>query len=86
MKAFLETFRPVSGYEGLYEVSDYGVVRSLNYLRTGKRSELKPGKNNKGYQIVSLYREGVGKTYTACCRGKQNSAGGYRWQYANNNK
>lgn len=64
MKAFLETFRVVPGYEGIYEVSDYGVVRSLNYLRTGKRRELKPGKSKKGYEAVILSRDGVKKRFT----------------------
>ena len=63
MKAFLEYWKKVPGYEG-YEVSDFGTVRSLNYGHSGKRKELKPVKNNNGYEIVSLYRDGVQKQFT----------------------
>ncbi len=31
MSKQIEEWRPVVGYEGLYEVSDWGNVRSLNY-------------------------------------------------------
>lgn len=36
----LETWRPVVGYEGLYEVSDLGRVRSLHHWGGGKRGGL----------------------------------------------
>jgi hypothetical protein len=36
-----EEWRPVVGYKGLYEVSNYGDVKSLNYLRTGKEKLIK---------------------------------------------
>lgn len=32
----METWRPVAGYEGLYEVSDHGRVRSLPRMRLGR--------------------------------------------------
>ena len=31
-----EEWRPVVGYEGLYEVSNMGRVKSLNYKKSGK--------------------------------------------------
>ena len=65
MKSFLETWRPVVGYEGLYEVSDFGDVRSLNYLHTGKTRVLKLIKEKKGYLLVNLYKEGKMKMYKA---------------------
>ena len=34
-----EEWRPVVGYEGLYEVSNMGNVKSLNYRRTGNNNE-----------------------------------------------
>ena len=49
MEAVIETFKPVKGYEGLYEVSDYGAVRSLRF---GKVKYLKAGKNSSGYLFV----------------------------------
>lgn len=54
-------WKPVVGYEGLYEVSDFGAVRSLpGYCRTGKL--LKPTKRSNGYYTVTLCRRGVEKT------------------------
>ena len=32
----MEIWRDIEGYEGLYQVSNLGRVRSLNYKRTGK--------------------------------------------------
>ena len=47
-----EEFRDIPGYEGLYEVSNLGRVR-----RNGKI--LKPWKNNWGYLLVSLCKNGI---------------------------
>ena len=57
-----ETWKEISGYEGLYEVSDLGRVKSLNYNRTGMENILKPGTNHKGYLQLSLYKDGHVKT------------------------
>ncbi|TQN30744.1 HNH endonuclease [Haloactinospora alba] len=51
-----ETWRPVVGYEGLYEVSDRGSVRSHSSWKRGEL--LKPKSNRRGYQRVSLWRDG----------------------------
>jgi hypothetical protein len=56
-----ERWLPVSDYEGLYEVSDQGRVRSLTHqtpkgIRYGRRLKV-PLRN--GYPRVGLYREGV---------------------------
>lgn len=48
-----EQWRPVKGFEGLYEVSNLGRVKSLKY---GKEKILKPEKTKKGYLFVILYR------------------------------
>lgn len=54
-------WRPVPGYEGLFEVSDDGRVRSITRViksglgkRTLKGRELKPSTHAKGYKLVSL--------------------------------
>ncbi len=52
-----EVWRPVPGYEGLYEVSDQGRVRSLPRERTAGRI-LKPNRSNTGYLTVNLYKGG----------------------------
>ena len=53
-----EIWKPVKGYEGLYQVSNMGRVKSLNYRHTGKERILKARKNRGGYLQVNLYKEG----------------------------
>ena len=50
-----EEWKPVNGFEGIYEVSNYGGVKRIS-TRTGVRqgTVLKTSKNHKGYQIVGL--------------------------------
>ena len=54
-----ENWKAVAGYEGLYEVSDMGRVKSL---WNGKEKILKPQKNTRGYLHVDLYKDGKKKT------------------------
>ena len=67
-----EEWRPVVGYEGLYEVSNTGNVKSLErtvwdsvrgYYRTIPERILKVGKTTNGYLHVQLYKDGKGKWY-----------------------
>ena len=58
-----EEWRPLVGYEGLYEVSNRGNMKSLNYRRTGKERILKPQKNRCGYLQVQLWKDGKAKNY-----------------------
>lgn len=58
-----EIWKPVLGYINLYEVSNLGRVRSLNYNRTGKTKILKPGKNSYGYLQVQLWKDGIAKMF-----------------------
>lgn len=51
-----EEWLPVEGYEGLYEVSNFGSVRSLNYLHTGQVKLLKLNEGANGYFGVFLYK------------------------------
>ena len=68
-----ETWKPVAGYEGLYEVSDLGRVRSLDMFQFRsngwvectfrvKGRVLKPYRTGKGegYQTVELHKNGKG--------------------------
>ena len=54
----MEQWKSIAGYEGLYEVSDLGRVKSLNYNHTGKERILKPYKNGNGYLQVILRKDG----------------------------
>ena len=57
-----EIWKDIEGYDGLYEVSNTGKVKSLNYRRTGKEKILKPQDNGKGYLYVILYKDGKMKS------------------------
>lgn len=56
-----ELWKPVVGYEGIYEVSNLGSVASLNYKRTGERKILKLSKTKKGYLYLVLRKDGCPK-------------------------
>ena len=65
-----ETWKDIPGYEGLYQVSDLGRVRSLDRdvkdSRWGRQRRkgrvLKPGQNEKGYLLVVLSKNGKTKS------------------------
>ena len=54
-----ERWKDIDGYDGMYQVSDLGRVRSFKF---GKTRLLRPGKTKDGYFIVQLWRNGKGKT------------------------
>lgn len=56
-----EIWKDVKGYEGLYQVSDLGNVRSLNFNRKGYVQNLLLQKNNNGYLTVMLTLHGKQK-------------------------
>lgn len=55
-----EEWRPVKDYEGLYEVSNFGRVRSLKF---GKVRILKLIKIKIGYLYIGLYKDGRAKKF-----------------------
>ena len=63
-----ERWLPVVGYEGLYEVSDQGRVRSMDRVdscgRHRKTRVLKLNKNGSGHYQVRLYRNGRSESYS----------------------
>ena len=71
----MEEWRDIEGYEGLYQVSNKGRVRSLDRyvgykgiskaLRKGKI--LKPHQDNKGYLSVILQKDGKVKKFLVHC-------------------
>lgn len=58
-----EVWKPIKGYEGKYEVSNLGRVKSLNYNRTKKEKILKPALSHNGYFIVILSKNGKTKKF-----------------------
>ena len=61
----MEIWKDIEGYEGLYQVSNQGRVKSLerkvdngHCIRTVPERILKPNKTKKGYQLVNLWKEG----------------------------
>ena len=53
-----EIWKDIKEYEGLYQVSNLGNVKSLNYKRTGKEKNLKARINKEGYLRVCLCQNG----------------------------
>jgi len=50
----MEIWKDIKGYEGLYQVSNLGNVRSLNWRNTGETRNLYLKPHNKGYLQVEL--------------------------------
>lgn len=65
-----ELWKPIEGYEGLYEISTWGRVRSLARTvvtcggRTWKKKDkiLKPVNNGHGYLVITLSKDMTLKT------------------------
>ena len=61
-----EEWKDVQGYEGLYQISNQGNVKSIDFgspthkKRCGVKC-LKPILNHSGYYVVTLYKNGVSK-------------------------
>ena len=58
-----EIWKDIPEYEGLYQVSNFGRIKSLNYKRSGKEKILKTYKDKYGYLILHLHNNSKGKTH-----------------------
>ena len=58
-----EIWKDIKGYEGKYQVSDKGNVRSLNYNNTGQPRNLKQKINRYGYNEVKLSKNNKTKNF-----------------------
>lgn len=56
-----EEWRDISGYEGLYQVSNLGRVKTLANNKSRKEKILKPQKDKYGYFFATLHRDGKRK-------------------------
>jgi len=52
-----EIWKDVVGFEGLYEVSNTGLVKTLSFKRSGIPQIMKPGKHTENYFKVSLRKD-----------------------------
>lgn len=71
MRELVEIWKPIMGYEGLYEVSNLGRVRSLDRYVPHRikgchqfiKGDIRKTKyNNSGYEIITLSKDGKEKT------------------------
>lgn len=58
-----EIWKDIKGYEGLYQVSNLGRVKSLNYNRTGQQ-RIKKAESNKRYFSVTLWKDKKTRTFS----------------------
>lgn len=58
----MEIWKDVKGYEGKYQVSNLGRIKSLNYHRENIEKIMTPRTDKDGYIIISLCLRGVNKT------------------------
>lgn len=66
----MEVWKDIKGYEGLYQISSFGRVKSLERKRLGFKKIptlvneriLKTGTQTNGYLIIGLHKEGKVKT------------------------
>lgn len=67
----MEIWKEIKGYEGLYQVSNMGRVKSLKRYKEGLKNSLilvpeklmKIRTNGNGYNQIQLYKDGVSRTY-----------------------
>ena len=59
-----EVWLPVKGYEGIYEVSNLGRVKSLVRIYRTKEKILKGGINSRGYITVNLVKNKIYNNYS----------------------
>lgn len=59
----MEVWKNIKGYEGRYQISSYGNIRSLNYLGHKDVRELAPVKDKNGYLRIGLYYNGKRKNF-----------------------
>jgi hypothetical protein len=56
-----EIWKPIQGFEGLYEISNYGRVKSIGSYNACKRGIMNPMVDLDGYLHVRLYNDGISK-------------------------
>lgn len=57
-----EVWKDIPDYEGLYQVSNLGRIKSLNFNKTGIEKIMKPRTGNR-YYMIALWKNGIRKDY-----------------------
>ena len=71
MESILNEWKPIKGYEGFYEISNKGEIRSCEKVifqpghgyRKIKEYNMHPWDNGKGYKVVTLSKNGTRKNH-----------------------
>lgn len=93
----IEIWKPIIGYEGVYEISSFGRIRSLDRItsyisRTQEGKEYTTTHTHKGKTLdgvlIKKYPSASDTGYCResirdCCNGRQKTAYGYKWGYLN---
>lgn len=58
-----EIWRDIKGYQGIYQVSNKGRVKSLNYRRSKEEHIMKVTTSHDGYLYLTLYKKGYQNYY-----------------------
>ena len=59
----MEEWKDIKGFEGIYQISNYGRVKSLGNSKNRKEKILKQVINNDGYLHIGLHKNGKKKDY-----------------------
>lgn len=59
----MELWKDIDGYEGKYEISNFGRVRSVNFGNSGMSKIMKPEVTPKGYLTIGLSKNGKKRGY-----------------------
>ena len=59
----MEIWKDIKKFEGIYQVSNLGNIKSLNNNKTKKEKILKLNKDKKGYLYVDLYKNNKSKRF-----------------------
>lgn len=86
-----EIWKDIEGYEGIYQISNQGRVKSLGNSKSRKEKILKPvfqfdrqGNFIKEYpSLMEIQRQNGFKmsSISKCCKNKLKQAYGYVWKY-----
>lgn len=63
MKKLVEIWKPIKGYEDLYEISNFGRVKSFNYMNQGKEKILKLHTLKYNYKQIMLQKNNIRKCF-----------------------